>query len=88
MEKKKPRKTEPCEFCTGRHYSEEARLRCFNATQKSKCECPRFWRAKWYSHSPDCGLRGEQRAELEPFTEEELQARLGTAPKTKVRRQH
>jgi hypothetical protein len=67
--KAKSRKTESCEFCNGKHYSEKARLRCYKANRGPECECKDYWATKWYSHSPDCPLRGEFRSELRPKVE-------------------
>jgi len=62
--KSKPRKTEACEFCGGKHYSEKARERCFVASQRETCECDDYWASRWHSHMPKCPLHGELRDEL------------------------
>lgn len=73
-EKMKPRKTEDCEWCDKRHYSEDAKLRCYKANAK-ECTCKRYWRARWLSHEASCQLAGTTRPELEPYTEQELRER-------------
>lgn len=85
MGKKPKRKTEPCEFCNGKHFSEQARLRCMKS-KRPECECPRYWTATWLSHSPDCPLRGELRDELQPYTDEELAAKAARSKPKTVRR--
>lgn len=86
MGKKPKRKTEPCEFCNGKHFSELARLRCMKAAERQTCECDRYWTVRFLSHQPKCPLRGTLRDEVIPYTEEELAARAARSKPTTVRR--
>lgn len=81
--KAKPRKTEACEFCNGKHYSEQARLRCMKS-KTPDCECPDYWAERWYSHAPDCPLRGEFRTELRVVADRKNRGK--SAPTGNVRR--
>ena len=75
MGKKPKRKTEPCEFCNGKHFSEQARLRCMKAAERQKCECDRYWQTRWLTHQPKCPQTGTLRDAVIPYTKAELEAR-------------
>ena len=68
-------KREPCPYGCGKsHYTEEARLKCLKAQEKSECVCDRYVRVRWLSHRPPCKVT-TPRDKLEPYTAAEKAAR-------------